>query len=159
MYLFGQERVRTFDEMVFAGLPPVNDFVGWAFLIMTAVSCAVLLEAGLRRASDAPYAFDASAVVRVVLVFVMTLTFYPASQGVHARPDPALDQRPLCAGAAAVGARCRMRKRRADGADLPDEAALRAVALWAALNREWRFGAALVAVGAAGLALSVWRYG
>lgn len=159
MYLFGQERVRTFDEMVFAGLPPVNDFIGWAFLILTAVSCTVLLEAGLRRAGDEPHAFDAATAVRTVLVFVFTLTFYPAIKAFT------LGQIQLWINAifALVMMLFVLNARMASGALMGMICLMKPhyglVALWAALNREWRFGAALVAVGAAGLALSVWRYG
>lgn len=158
MNLFGEDRVRTYDEMVFSGFPPVNDIAGWAFLLVTAMSTAVLLEAGLRKSSGS-YALDSTALIRAILVFGFTLTFYPAVKAFT------LGQIQLWINAifalamvlfviggkwtsgALMGAICLMKPHYG------------LFAIWGSLNREWRFASACAAVGFAGLALSIWHYG
>ena len=34
MLLFGKDRVRTSDDVPFPAGPPINDIVGWAFLLV-----------------------------------------------------------------------------------------------------------------------------
>jgi alpha-1,2-mannosyltransferase len=159
MMLAGEDRVRTYDEMVFAGLPPVNDLVGWAFIAITALCCAALLEVGLEKATGTPYRLDGLAALRALIVIGFTLTFYPVVKAFT------LGQIQLwinslfavtlllfvagrrIASGVVMGLICLMKPHYA------------LVALWAGLNREWRFASALIAVGAAGVILSVWRYG
>ena len=74
--LAGPDRVRIADGMVFEPWPPINDIVGWIFMIMTAAASAGVLELSLRRQPgfvDRP----GLTVVRVVLVMALTATFYP----------------------------------------------------------------------------------
>ncbi len=158
MLMFGEDHVRTYDEMVFAGLPPVNDFIGWAFLLLTALSSAALLEAGLRKAS-ASYTFDRLAVLRAALVFGFTLTFFPAMKAFT------LGQIQLWINS--IFALTMMlfvfNRRWASGVLMSLVCLMKPhyglFALWAGLNREWRFGIACVAVSLIGLAASIWLYG
>ncbi len=159
MLLFGDERVRIYDEMPFPGLPPVNDFAGWAFLILAAISSAALLEYGLRRSAGGSYAFDGLAALRVAVVFGLTLTFYPAVKAftlgqiqlwINALFAAALALfalgRPVASGVL-TGLVCLMKPHYG------------LFALWSLLNREWRFMAALIATGSAGLGAAVLHYG
>ncbi len=158
MFLFGEEWVRTYDEMVFPGLPPVNDLAGWAFLIITALSSAALLEAGLRKSGKA-YAFDIAAIIRIALVFGFTLTFYPAVKAftlgqiqlwinsIFAAAMLLFVFGNRAASGVAMGLICLMKPHYG------------LFALWGAINSEWRFAIACVAVGFSGLVLSIWHYG
>ena len=158
MFLFGEERVRTYDEMVFAGLPPINDLLGWAFLLITAVSSAALLEAGLRKSATA-YTFDIAAIIRIALVFGFTLTFYPAVKAftlgqiqlwinsIFAAAMLLFVLGSRAGSGVLMGLICLMKPHYA------------LFALWGAINREWRFAIACVAVGVSGLVLSIWHYG
>jgi hypothetical protein len=158
MMLFGEDRVRTYDEMVFPGLPPVNDLVGWAFLVMAAVCSAALLELGLRR-SLASWRFDRFGIIRAALVFGFTLTFYPAIKAFT------LGQIQLWINSAfaLVMLLFVMRIRIASGALMGAICLIKPhyglIVLWGALNREWRFTGACAAVGAVGLLFSIWHYG
>lgn len=157
MLAFGEDRVRTFDEMVFQ-IPPVNDFIGWGFILVTAISSFALLEAGLRR-GGAPTPFDTAAAIRLVLVSAMTLTFYPVVKSftlgqiqlwINALFALALlfwvlDRK--AASGVLIGLICLMKPHYG------------LFALWGLLNREWRFMAACVVAGAAGLIFSVSAYG
>lgn len=159
MKLAGEDRVRTYDEMTFAGWPPVNDLIGWAFIAVTAACCVALMEMGLAKASGAPWKPDALAVARALAVVALTLTFYPAIKAFT------LGQIQLWINALfAVTLTLFVAGRRASSGAVMGLICLMKphyalVALWAGLNREWRFATALVAVGALGLAFSVWRYG
>jgi hypothetical protein len=158
MMLFGEDRVRTYDEMVFSGLPPVNDIAGWIFLLVTAISAAALLEAGLRKSSSS-YAFGSTALIRAVLVFGFTLTFYPAAKAftlgqiqLWINSIFALAMILFVIGGkwssgVLMGAICLMKPHYG------------LFALWGALNREWRFAAACTIAGLSGLAFSIWHYG
>lgn len=158
MMLFGEDRVRTFDEMAFPGLPPVNDLVGWAFLAIAAACSAALLELGLRR-SLASYRFDSFAMMRGALVFGFTLTFYPAIKAFT------LGQIQLWINSAfaLVMLLFVLRIRIASGALMGAICLIKPhyglIVLWGALTREWRFTAACAAVGAVGLLFSIWHYG
>lgn len=158
MMLFGEDRVRTYDEMVFPGLPPVNDLIGWAFLLIAAACSAALLELGLRR-SLASYSFDRFALMRAVLVFGFTLTFYPAIKAFT------LGQIQLWINSAfaVVMLLFILRIRLISGALMGAICLIKPhyglIVLWGALNREWRFMTGCAAVGAAGLLLSIWHYG
>ncbi len=76
MYLFGEDRVRINDDMVFAATPSINDLIGWAFLAITALATAGLVEAGLRQAGAKPRSRALTA-LRAVIVTGITITFYP----------------------------------------------------------------------------------
>ncbi|MGF1619692.1 MAG: glycosyltransferase family 87 protein [Rhodomicrobiaceae bacterium] len=158
MMLFGEDRVRTYDEMAFPGLPPVNDLVGWAFMVMAAVCSAALLELGLRR-SLASYGFDRFAIIRAALVFGFTLTFYPAIKAFT------LGQIQLWINSAfaLVMVLFVLRIRIASGVLMGAICLIKPhyglVVLWGALNREWRFTAGCAAVGAVGLLFSISHYG
>lgn len=158
MYLFGEDRVRTYDEMSFSGFPPVNDIAGWAFLAVTAISAAALLEAGLRR-SNSSYVLDSAVFIRGVLVFGFTLTFYPAVKAftlgqiqLWINSIFALAMLVFVIGGkwisgGLMGLICLMKPHYG------------LFALWGALNREWRFAAACMITGILGLAFSIWHYG
>lgn len=158
MLVFGEERVRTYDEMTFAGLPPVNDLLGWAFLVLAAGCSAALLEIGLRRSGIA-HRFDTAALIRIGLVFLFALTFYPAVKAFTLGQIQlwinslfALVMLLFVLGIRAMsgvlmGVICLMKPHYG------------LFALWGLLNREWRFAVGCLAVGAIGLALSLWHYG
>ena len=158
MLLFGKEHVRTFDEMVFAGWPPVNDLIGWALLLLTAVSAASLLEIGLRR-SGVARGFDVYTLLRGLLVCGFTLSFYPAVKAftlgqiqlwinsLFALATLLFLMGQRTASGGLVGLVCLMKPHYG------------LFALWGVLNREWRFTLACVLVGAVGLFFSVWAYG
>jgi hypothetical protein len=158
MLAFGEERVRTSDEMAFSGLPPINDLAGWAFLFLTALASAALLEAGLRRAL-ATDAYDMPAFIRTILTFVFTLTFYPAIKAftlgqiqlwinsIFAAAMLAFVLGGKSASGALMGVICLMKPHYG------------LFALWGGFNREWRFASACVAVAAVGGLVSIWMYG
>ena len=158
MLLFGKDRVRIYDDEPFPAGPPINDIVGWTFLLVTAISTAILLELGLKRA-DAGYVFDASGVVRAILVFGFTLSFYPAIKAftlgqiqlwinsIFAVALALFATGYRSASGALMGAICLMKPHYG------------LFVLWGALNREWRFAAACVVVAAIGLISSIWAYG
>jgi alpha-1,2-mannosyltransferase len=159
MMLAGEDRVRTYDEMVFAGWPPVNDLIGWALIAVTALCCVALLEIGLAQATGTPFRPDALAIIRALTVIGFTLTFYPAIKAftlgqiqlwINALFAVTLalfvSGRRIASGAA-MGLICLMKPHYG------------LVVLWAGINREWRFVSALLAIGGVGLILSVWRYG
>jgi alpha-1,2-mannosyltransferase len=159
MMLAGEDRVRTYDEMVFAGWPPVNDLIGWAFIALTAVCCVALVEMGLEKATGTPFRLDALAAIRALTVIGFTLTFYPAIKAFT------LGQIQLWINAlfAVTLALLVSGRRIASGAVMGLICLMKPhyglVVLWAGINREWRFASALLAVGGVGLILSVWRYG
>lgn len=158
LMLFGEERVRTSDEMVFAGAPAINDIVGWVFLLITALSTAGLLEAGL-RASGAPYAFNAWTVVRLILVCGFTLTFYPVVKAFT------LGQIQLWINSlfAAALFLLTLNRKWASGVIVGLICLIKPhyglFALWGAFNREWRFVLACVLIGGAGLFFAILSYG
>src|SRR5262249_8685651 len=75
LWLVGPERIRTQECMVFE-LPTLNDVLGWAFILMSALSAAALLEIGLRRRLPGPSSLPMIA-GRVGIVIALTVTFYP----------------------------------------------------------------------------------
>jgi hypothetical protein len=158
MLLFGEDRVRTFDEMVFAGWPPINDLVGWTMLFVTAVSAALLMEIGLRRAGTADR-YDGYAALRTLLVFGFTLGFYPAVKAFT------LGQIQLWINSIfALGLLLFLLDRKTASGVLMGLVCLMKphyglFTVWGALNREWRFTAACVVMGAIGLFFSIWVYG
>ncbi|WP_170937366.1 MULTISPECIES: glycosyltransferase family 87 protein [Rhodomicrobium] len=158
MLAFGEDRVRTFDEMVFQ-IPPVNDFLGWGFILVTAISTFFLMEAGLRRRAGARASLDAWTGLRFVLVSAMTLTFYPVAKSFT------LGQIQLWINSLfALALLLWVLERKAASGVLIGLICLMKphyglFAAWGLLNREWRFTLACIVVGATGLIFSVWAYG
>ncbi len=158
MLLFGEDRVRVYDDQPFPNCPPINDIAGWTFLLLTALSAAMLLEAGLKRTARI-YAFDLWGVIRVLLVFGFTLSFYPVVKAftlgqiqLWINSIFAVALALFVAGSrtgsgALMGLICLMKPHYA------------LIVLWGALNREWRFAAACVLVGTVGLISSIWVFG
>src|SRR5215475_10784340 len=73
--LGGPELVRTAKCPDFA-LASVNDVLGWIFILMSAISAAMLLERGLRQ--TLPGASSTALIVaRFALVLGLAVTFYP----------------------------------------------------------------------------------
>jgi hypothetical protein len=114
---------------------------------------------GLRSSAGPDYAFDALAVLRIVFVFGFTLTFYPVVKAFT------LGQIQLWINSifAAVLLLFVVGYRSASGILIGVICLMKPhyglFALWGLLNREWRFTAALMVTGAAGLALSIFYYG
>jgi alpha-1,2-mannosyltransferase len=158
MNLFGEDRVRTFDEMVFAGAPAINDILGWIFLGLTALATAGLVEAGLAYSGIVPGSRLVRA-ARFALVCALAFGFYPAVKAftlgqiqlwINALFAVALllwARRLPVASGAVMGVVCLMKPHY--GLFL----------LWGLLNREWRFVLACGVVGATGLIFSIWAYG
>lgn len=73
--LVGFENVRTNKHVIYQSLT-LNDALGWAFIALTAVATAALLERSLRQSRPTD---DSRAlfVARSVIVLGLTLTFYP----------------------------------------------------------------------------------
>ncbi|MCX7361311.1 MAG: glycosyltransferase family 87 protein [Alphaproteobacteria bacterium] len=157
--LAGPDRVRIADGMVFEPWPPINDIVGWIFMVMTAAASAGVLELSLRRQPgfvDRP----GLPVVRAVLVVALTATFYPVIKAftlgqiqvwINALFALALFcwvyGRPAIAGVL-IGLFCLIK---------PHYGVL---LLWALLRREWRFliagGIAAGIGGVASIAVFGW---
>jgi len=158
MYLFGPDRVRTSDEMVFAGGPPINDIFGWIFLAITALATAGLVETGLRHAGAVPRSRTLT-ILRAVTVAGITLTFYPVVKAFT------LGQIQLWINSIfALALLLWMWQRRIASGVLMGLICLMKphyglFMLWGVLNREWRFVLACGVVGATGLIYSIWSYG
>ena len=125
MYLAGPNTVRTSDLDVYTW-PTVNDVLGWLFIALSivatvdAVRAATASDTRLRPGPDPDH-------VALCHRCRARADFLSDREGVHAWPDPGLDQRRLCACVAVLGDRPQGQQRRADGTDLPDQAALRPV--------------------------------
>jgi alpha-1,2-mannosyltransferase len=158
MYLFGEERVRTDDETVFAGAPPINDILGGGFLAITALATAGLVEAGLRQAG-AVSGSRTLAILRAAIVAGITLTFYPVMKAFT------LGQIQLWINSIfALALLCWVLHRRIASGVLMGLICLMKphfglFMLWGALNREWRFVLACGVVCATGLIFSILAYG
>jgi alpha-1,2-mannosyltransferase len=158
MYLFGQDRVRTSDEMVFTGAPPINDILGWGFLAITALATAGLVEAGLRQAGAVSRSRTLT-ILRGAIVAGITVTFYPVVKAFT------LGQLQLWINSIfALALLCWVLQRRIASGVLMGLICLMKphyglFVLWGALNREWRFVLACGVVGATGLIFSIWAYG
>lgn len=160
MMAFGEDRVRISDEMIFPDLPPVNDIIGWIVLAMAALCSAAILEFALHsRAGAGAYHFNLPALLRVVIVCVLTLIFYPAVKAFT------LGQIQLWINSlfAAVLLLFMIGYRSLSGILTGIVCLMKPhyglFVLWGALNREWRFTATLILTGAAGLAASIFVYG
>jgi hypothetical protein len=160
MTAFGEDRVRISDEMAFPGLPPINDIIGWLFLALAALCSAAILEIALRSAvGRTNYRLDGLALIRVAIVCVLTLTFYPAIKAFT------LGQIQLWINSlfAAVLLLFMLGYRSSSGVLTGIICLMKPhyglFLIWGALNREWRFTAALALTGAAGLVASLFFYG
>ena len=157
MLLFGEDRVRVSDEMVFAGAPPINDILGWGFLAITALATAGLVEAGLRQAG-AERRSNTLTILRAVTVTGITLTFYPVVKAFT------LGQIQLWINSIfALALLCWVWQQRIASGVLMGLICLMKphyglFMLWGVLTREWRFVLACSVVGATGLIYSIWTY-
>src|SRR5215467_3294872 len=157
LWLVGPELVRT-DECPDYEFASLNDVLGWLFILMSAVSTAVLLERGLRQ----HFAASASVVLfamRTAVVFGLALTFYPIVKAFT------LGQIQIWLnGIFAVALLCWALGWKASSGVLIGLMCLvkphyGLFVLWAALRREWRFAVACVAMSAIGLAASIAMFG
>lgn len=157
LWLVGPDRIRTQDCMVFDTLT-ANDVLGWLFILMSAMSAALLLEIGLRR-RHMPPASNPMLATRFVIVLALTLTFYPVVKAYT------LGQiQNWLNGLFALALLCWVTGRKAPSAVLIGLMALvkphyGLFVLWALLRREWRFAAAFAATVAIGVAASIMAYG
>ncbi|KAB2919015.1 MAG: DUF2029 domain-containing protein [Hyphomicrobiaceae bacterium] len=153
----GSERIRTNEVQVFE-IPPINDLIGWGFVLATALSAAALLEIVLRRRQALPESRMAAA-ARVAVVIGLTLTFYPVVKAYT------LGQIQVWInGLFAVSLLCWATGRKALGGILVGLMCLikphyALFLLWAALRREWRFMTACGITIGMGLIASVAVFG
>jgi alpha-1,2-mannosyltransferase len=152
----GREHMRT-DECQVFDVPPINDFLGWGFIFITAAASAALLEIGLRRRGVASSAGMVAA--RVAIVAGLTLTFYPVVKaftlgqiqlwinGVFALAllGWALGHR--AASGAFIGLMCLIKPHYG------------LFIVWGLLRREWRFAFGCAAMVVAGVGASFAVYG
>ena len=157
LWLAGPELVRTAEcpDFEFASL---NDVLGWLFILISAVSTAVLLERGLRRHFMAPTSSVLFS-VRTVIVFGFALTFYPIVKAftlgqIQILLNGIFALALLCwafgwkgSSGVLIGLMCLVKPHYG------------LFVLWAALRREWRFTVACVAMMAIGLAASIAIFG
>lgn len=160
MMAFGEDRVRISDDMAFPDAPPVNDIIGWLMLALAALSSAAILELALHnRMGAGAYRFDLLALMRVLIVCALTLTFYPAVKAFT------LGQIQLWINSLFAAALLLfMTGHRSLSGVLTGVICLikphyGLIVLWGLINREWRFAFALALTGAAGLGASIFFYG
>lgn len=157
LWLVGPDLVRTTECPDFAPAS-LNDVLGWLFILMAAVSAALLLERGLRQTLAAPSS-GALVAARAVIVLGLTLTFYPIVKAFT------LGQIQIWLnGIFAIALLCWATGRKASSGVLIGLMCLikphyGLFVLWAALRREWRFTLACVATGTAGLVASLATFG
>jgi len=157
LWLVGPELVRTQECQVYEFVS-LNDALGWLFILLSAVSTAVLLERGLRQRFAAP-ASAALFATRTAVVFGLALTFYPIVKAFT------LGQIQVWLnGIFAVALLCWALGWKASSGVLIGLVCLvkphyALFVLWAALRREWQFTVACVAMSAIGLAASIATFG
>jgi hypothetical protein len=158
MFLAGPERVRISDDMAPAMWPAVNDLMGWGFILVMIACCAGLLEVSLKRNFGAED-WRRLRIARIVIVAIMTLTFYPFVKGFT------LGQVQLWINAAFAAALLlfALQWRAGSGLVIGVLSLLKPhyglIALWGLRNREWRFAGAAMLGAITGLALSIWAFG
>jgi hypothetical protein len=157
LWLGGPDLVRTSECPDFMPAS-LNDVLGWFFILMSAVSAAILLERGLRQALPAPSSTGLMA-ARFLLVLGLALTFYPIVKAftlgqIQIWLNGMLALSLLCwatnwkaSSGVLVGLMCLVKPHYG------------LFVLWAALRREWRFTLACVATGSLGLAASIASFG
>jgi hypothetical protein len=158
MFLTGPERVRISDDMSPIMWPAVNDLLGWGFILLMISSTAALLEISCKRKYGGED-WHRLRVLRIAIVAVMTLAFYPFVKGFT------LGQVQLWINAAFAVALLlfALEWRAASGVAVGVLSLLKPhyglIALWGLRNREWRFAGALVLAAIIGLGFSVWAFG
>jgi hypothetical protein len=157
LWLGGPELVRTSECPDF--MPDsLNDVLGWVFILMSAVSAAILLERGLRETLPGPSS-SALIAARCLLVLGLALTFYPIVKAFT------LGQIQLWLnGMLALSLLCWATNWKASSGVLVGLMCLvkphyGLFVLWAAWRREWRFTLACVAAGLIGLVASIATFG
>ena len=157
LWLGGPELVRTAECPDFMPAS-LNDVLGWVFILMSAVSAAILLERGLRQTLPGPSS-SALIAARSLLVLGLTLTFYPIVKAFT------LGQIQLWLnGMLALSLLCWATNWKASSGVLVGLMCLvkphyGLFVLWAAWRREWRFTLACVAAGLIGLGASIATFG
>jgi len=157
LWLTGPDLVRTAECPDFSPAS-LNDVLGWLFILMSAVSAAILLERGLQQTLPAPSSGKLIA-VRGAIVVGLALTFYPLVKAFT------LGQIQIWLnGLFALALLCWVVGRKGSSGVLIGLMCLvkphyGLFVLWAALRREWRFTFACVAAGTAGLAASLATFG
>jgi hypothetical protein len=132
--------------------------LGWVFILMSAVSSAILLERGLRQTLPGSSS-TALIAARSVLVLGLALTFYPIVKAFT------LGQIQIWLnGMLALSLLCWATNRKASSGVLVGLMCLvkphyGLFVLWAVLRREWRFTFACVAAGSFGLVASIATFG
>ncbi len=157
LWLAGPENVRT-SECPDFDIASLNDVLGWLFILMSAISTAILLERALRQHLTVPTSAILIA-ARFVIVAGLALTFYPIVKAFT------LGQIQIWLnGIFAVALVCWATGKRASSGVLIGLMCLvkphyGLFVLWAALRREWRFTVACVATGVLGLIASIATFG
>ncbi|HEY7610710.1 MAG TPA: glycosyltransferase family 87 protein, partial [Alphaproteobacteria bacterium] len=152
----GRENLRTVECQVY-DFPPINDFVGWGFLLIIAAASAALLEIGLRRRGIRSSA--GLVVARAAVVAGLTLTFYPVVKaftlgqiqlwinGVFALALLGWALGHKLASGVFIGLMCLIKPHYG------------LFVVWGLLRREWRFAIGCAATIVAGVAASLAVYG
>lgn len=158
MRLAGPERVRTSDDMVFEGWPPINDLLGWLFVTATALCSWALLELRLRqtRAVAGP---DRLAVARLLVVVGLTVTFYPVVKSFTLGQVQVWINAAFAASLLAWALGRKALSGCLIGLICLIKPHYGLFVLWGALRREWRFVMPCAATLGAGLAASVAAFG
>ncbi len=157
LWLVGPDLVRTTECPDFEPAS-LNDVLGWLFILMSAVSAAIMLERGLRQTLRTPSS-AALIAARAIIVVGFALTFYPVVKAFT------LGQIQIWLnGIFAVALVCWATGRKASSGVLIGLMCLvkphyGLFVLWALLRREWRFTLACVATGLVGLAASIAAFG
>ena len=157
LWLAGPDLVRT-SECTGYEVASLNDVLGWLFILISAVSAAVLLERGLRQTLPAPSS-PLLVAARGLLVLGFAVTFYPIVKAFT------LGQIQIWLnGLFALSLLCWATGWKASSGVLLGLMCLvkphyGLFVLWAALRREWRFTIACVATGAVGLVASIATFG
>ena len=155
--LAGPDLVRTAECPDFTPAS-LNDVLGWLFILMSAVTAAIMLERGLRQTLSAPSS-GGLITARAVIVIGFALTFYPIVKAFT------LGQIQIWLnGLFALSLLCWATGWKASSGLLIGLMCLvkphyGLFVLWAALRREWRFTVACVAAGVAGLVASIAAFG
>jgi alpha-1,2-mannosyltransferase len=76
MRMAGPERVRVAEYYV-GPWPPINDILGWGFVLAMIISNAALLHVGFRQSDLSPPSNWSSLAICTVIAAGFTLTFYP----------------------------------------------------------------------------------
>ncbi len=153
----GREQFRT-EECKVYDTPPINDILGWMFILLIVVSATAVLEVWLRRKHGIRSAWSMIA-ARGVLVAGFTLTFYPVVKAftlgqIQLWINAAFTMSLLAwvlghkaASGVLIGFMCLIKPHY--GAFL----------LWGLLRREWRFALGLAGMVVVGIGASLLVFG